>query len=164
MDVAGQATAKLDGTGRLTLPKRFLETDEIGPDGRPKRLEVLWVTPGLDGCLWLLDQVEYRRILRRMRITEIGDPRQRQTQRKFLKYCEKVRPDRQGRISLTEGQSGLAGLEPQGRVLVLGAGRRLELWNPERYEAFDEAVFASDEGKDWTDHLEAVLRRGEEGA
>ena len=152
MDVFGSSNLKVDGKGRVFLIKRFLQYED---DEDPSILRVItqfWLTPGLEGCLWLLDKLEYKRIQRRLRTADIGDETLRRVQRAFFALTERAKPDAQGRVLMSEAQRQLAQIED--RVFVIGVGRRIELWSPARYAAKrgDPENFLAD--------LEAVLSGG----
>ena len=53
--------------------------------------------------------------------------------RKVTESAEDVTPDAQGRILLNKNLIAHAGLEKP--CLIIGAGRRAEIWNPAVYEA-----------------------------
>jgi MraZ protein len=69
----------------------------------------------------------------RLNTLSLADPRGRDTARFFFSGASEDRPDKQGRISVPEPLRRHAGLE--GDVVVLGAGRRIEVWSPERWES-----------------------------
>ncbi len=67
-----------------------------------------------------------------MRAEEAGTKQARAKERIFAS-AEEVTPDSQGRIPVASYLQEYAELDPA-RVLVRGANRRVELWNPERWE------------------------------
>jgi len=148
VEVSGSATLKVDAKGRIFLPKRYLESDE--DDGTRRVLTSLWLTPGLEGCLWLLDQPEWRRVPRRLKLMDVGSQQLRAVQRFFLENTERVKPDSQGRILIPESHRGLASIKSS--VQVIGMGRRIEIWAPQEYEQIRATVASQ-----WPKLLEAVL-------
>ncbi len=154
MEVSGSKALKVDAKGRLFLPKNVLEP-EPEQDGYKKVATQFWLTPGLDGCLWLLDQAEWRRLQRRLRASDIGDAKLRAVQRLFFELADRVRVDAQGRILLSEAHRKLAKITD--RATLLGVARRIEIWDPATYDAYKGAV-----GPNWFKDLEAILS-GEEG-
>ena len=50
--------------------------------------------------------------------------------------ADRLRPDRQGRITLTEAQCRLAGIGKD--VVFVGSGDHAELWSPERLDGDDD--------------------------
>ena len=149
MEVSGSKTLKVDAKGRVFLPRPYLETEEDA-DGYKKAIASFWLTPGLDGCLWLLDQPEWRRMQRRVRASDIGDKKTRAVHRFLFEHAEKVKPDAQGRVLLPETHRKLAKIS--GQATVVGVGRRIEIWAPEVYDAYKAEI-----GPDWIKDLEAIL-------
>ncbi len=149
MEVCGSSTLKVDVKGRIFLPKRYLESDEA-PDGTRRVLTSLWLTPGLEGCLWLLDQPEWRRLQRRLKLMDVGTPQLRAVQRFFLEHTERLKPDSQGRILVPESHRELSGITSS--VQVIGMGRRIEIWSPQAYGQIRGTVVSQ-----WPKLLEAVL-------
>ena len=66
----------------------------------------------------------------------VGNKTVRAYLRMVLASAERVKPDRQARISLTREQCALVGIDRE--VAFLGAGDHLELWAPERLNSDDE--------------------------
>ncbi|MFQ5505183.1 MAG: division/cell wall cluster transcriptional repressor MraZ [Planctomycetota bacterium] len=155
MEVAGSSVIKVDAKGRVFLPRRYLETvDE--EEGTRLVVTSYWLTPGLDGCLWLLDKNEWRRMQRRLRIMDIGSAELRRVQRFFFQHTERTKLDAQGRILLPESHRRLAEITDQ--VQVLGMVRRIEIWSPTVYGSYGAGAETN-----WTQLLEAVLSGEDEG-
>ncbi|MEZ5988088.1 MAG: division/cell wall cluster transcriptional repressor MraZ [Planctomycetota bacterium] len=150
MDFSGNATLKLDPKGRIFLPKRFVEYEDDADPGTRRVIQHFWLVPGLDGCLWLLDHNEWRRMQRRLKAMEIGDRRLRAMQRFVFSNAEKLKPDSQGRVTLPEKLRQKVGIGTE--ACVIGVGRRIEIWAPDVY-----AKATSEAEANWMDDLEAVL-------
>jgi MraZ protein len=118
----GEYQHSLDAKGRIILPSRFRARLESG----------LVITRGLDGCLWVMPQEGWNRLAERLSETSIADPRARNFARFVFSGASEVRPDRQGRLFVAEHLRKHAGLERD--VVVMGAGDRIEIWSPERWE------------------------------
>ena len=118
----GEFQHSLDAKGRIILPSRFRARLESG----------LVMTRGLDGCLWIMTQEGWNRLAERLSATSIADPRARNFARFVFSGANDDRPDRQGRISVPEPLRRHAGLERE--VVVMGAGERIEIWAPDRWE------------------------------
>jgi transcriptional regulator MraZ len=120
----GEFVHSLDAKGRILLPVRFRERLEAG----------LVLCKGLDGCLWVMSQTDWERFSERVNDrVSVADPRGRDIHRFFFSGASEDRPDKQGRISVPETLRRHAGLERE--VVVMGAGRRIEVWSPDRLEA-----------------------------
>lgn len=153
VEFSGSSTLKLDAKGRVFLPKRFTEFEDEKEPGQKRVMTHFWLTLGLDGCLWLLDQNEWKRMQRRLKAMEIGDKKQRVVHRLFFGNAERLKPDSQGRITLPEKLRQKVGIEKE--IELVGAGRRIEIWSSSIYQAqMAEAEV------NWMDDLEAVLGGG----
>lgn len=120
----GESRHSLDAKGRVILPVRFRADLESG----------LTITKGLDGCLWVMSRDEWTELSQRViQRTSIADPRRRNFARFIFSGASEDRPDKQGRVLVPENLREHAGLERD--VIVAGAGERIEIWNPERWDA-----------------------------
>jgi MraZ protein len=118
----------LDDKSRLTLPAKYREElgEEVTVVCQQERCLAIYAKPVLDQMMepinaapaTLLDVREY----------------QRWTQSR----AEDATPDRQGRVTITPIQRSWADLDHD--VVVIGAGNRLEVWNPERWQAYQLAL------------------------
>ena len=111
----------LDDKGRLILPASF----------RPKLAEGAIVTP-LDRCLAILPADEFDRMAERLEEQVSAGEVDVNALRAFASQADEVVPDSQGRVRLLPHLRELADLDRQ--VVVTGALRRIEVWNPERWE------------------------------
>jgi MraZ protein len=121
---SGLAEHNLDAKGRLTVPSRFREALDDG----------MYITGGLDGCLWLLDLRSWHAI--RDKLPDL--PVTRKSARQFMRLMlagEEDKPDKQGRVTIPPLLRKLAGLEPGEPVIVVGMHNRLELWSRESWAA-----------------------------
>ncbi|MGH2728673.1 MAG: division/cell wall cluster transcriptional repressor MraZ [Actinomycetota bacterium] len=118
----GESRHSLDAKGRVILPVRFRVELDAG----------LTITKGLDGCLWVMSRDEWTELSRRIiQKTSIADPRRRNFARFIFSGASEDRPDKQGRILVPETLRDHAALERE--VIVAGAGERIEIWNPDRW-------------------------------
>lgn len=117
----GRFEHNLDDKGRLILPSAF----------RPKLADGAFVAP-LGNCLALMPTDEFDRTADRLEAQVAAGEVQPSALRIFASEADEVQPDSQGRIRLREELRSTAGIE--GQVLITGALRRIELWNPARWE------------------------------
>lgn len=153
MEAFGTKEVKVDPKGRAFFPKQFLEEREDG-DGYTRTLSSFWITPGADGCLWLLDEAEWRRQQRILKVSEKVDAKTRAVQRWFFGLSERIKLDAQGRITIPDRLREFAKIGDS--LTCVGVLRRIELWASEEHKAY-EAKTAN-----WQEDLEAILS-GEEG-
>ncbi|MGE0708241.1 MAG: division/cell wall cluster transcriptional repressor MraZ [Planctomycetota bacterium] len=135
-DLLGHHRNTLDEKRRVAIPKAFRPQlgDEQGELVLSREL-------GGDGCLALWPRDRFEAKLRELEgLRSGGAGVGNETVRAYLRMVrissERVKPDRQARISLTKEQCGLAGIERE--VVFVGAGDHLELWAPERLGTFED--------------------------
>ncbi len=126
----GASTHSLDDKARLIVPKRFLEQ-------LPPVESNLVLTASRDGCLLLLEKSSFEAISARIGDDPLDNDRiNRDLRRLFLGHAEDVKPDRAGRIVIPKQLQrfmGVSGSKDGKEMVVVGTGRSIELWNPERW-------------------------------
>jgi len=133
----GSYPRAVDGKGRFNLPFRFRRSGSAAGDERYVACE------GPDGLLTLFPYGEWLRTFERLRQGP-GSPERRAQLRRLSHASRVLEPDEQGRVTIP--QEFLAPAEIQGRVLVVGMGHYMELWDPERFARTQEAAPAPDPG------------------
>ncbi len=115
----------VDAKGRFSLPFPFRHAEQPADER--------WVlVPGPDGTLCLYPDLEWKRALDR-RARRRLETAERDELRTLSAQCHPVRPDGQGRITLTQPAMGRH--EITETVTVVGMNHYLELWSPERLAA-----------------------------
>lgn len=121
----------IDSKFRLTMPSKW----------RPELSSTVVVTRGLEGCLWIYPFAKFEEIARD--IDRQGS--QLAESRAWARYVggesEIVDVDGQGRILIPQRLRDFAGLN--GNVVVVGLVSRIEVWNPEKYQAMNAEVEAN---------------------
>ena len=129
----GEKQVSLDDKGRLAIPSALRELI-------PADVERLAVINGLDGCLFVYPANDITQLASRFQgIKFLSHAKARQFQRKLIRGASVEKLDGQGRIPLSNAQIEYAGLEKKSPTLVIGNFDRIEIWNPDRYEAHFEA-------------------------
>lgn len=125
----GTSYPKLDEKYRLILPAKF----------RDRLAGGVVLTKGQENCVVLMTRAEYEKRAEALTAdTTVGTQKYRNLTRHFFGDADEQTPDGQGRILITLNLREWAGL---GRELVVaGAGKHIEIWNPEKYKAFMEAT------------------------
>lgn len=120
----------VDAKGRFNLPFRFRRGGGSAED------EPYVVTPGADGGLALFPKEEwdlaFQKVQQRSREKEW-----RLEIRRLSASSFDVSPDGQGRVMVPQELLSKAGIER--KVLVVGMGRYMELWNREAFTAAQPA-------------------------
>lgn len=125
----GEYNHTIDAKGRLIVPSKFREI--LG--------DVFVVTKGLDGCLFVYDNEEWKLFEEKLRALPITNKEARQFVRFFLAGAAEVEVDKQGRILIPNVLREFAALTKD--VVLVGVGSRIEIWGRERFEdaaAFDD--------------------------
>ena len=116
----GRYQHNVDAKGRLFVPAKL----------REKLGESFIAAVVLDRCICLYSVDEWDELLGG--ITALPMTQGRALLRQLTSNAEDVTPDAQGRILLPKHLLEYAGLEKE--ALVIGAGKRAEIWNPANYE------------------------------
>ncbi len=129
----GQFHTTLDDKGRLGLPAKLRNV--VSPDtGRPLLEGDLVITKGLEGCLSLYPETEWASIERRLADLSFTQKDFRYFSRRLYSSAGTVSPDRNGRILIPSHLIAEAALKKE--LLVIGVGRWIEIWNPDRYSYY----------------------------
>ncbi len=129
----GTANYSIDDKGRLVVPATMRQVP-----GRKTPLSSFVLVGGLDGCLWLYAEEDWKHFEDRLRRMSMGTKKQRTFARAFLVGASKVTVDKQGRISIPPSLVRRAGL---GKEAVLhGQVGRIEVWATDRFHDSVEAA------------------------
>lgn len=131
----GTYQPKLDEKGRLILPAKY----------RARFAEGVILTRGQERCIFMLPVDEFERITDQFVDAPHTERSVRDHQRVFLSGAVDEQLDKQGRISIPQLLRTYAGLDRE--VAVVGAGRRIEIWDLaawETYLATQEEQYAED--------------------
>ena len=119
----GEYNHTIDAKGRLIIPSKFRET--LG--------EEFVVTKGLDGCLFVYDNNEWKSFEEKLKSLPLTNKDARQFVRFFLAGAAMAQVDKQGRILVPAVLREFAGLEKD--VVLVGVASRVEIWSQERWES-----------------------------
>ena len=117
----GEYSHTIDTKGRLIIPSRFRE--ELG--------ETFVVTKGLDGCLFVFSDEEWRAFEIKLKSLPLTNKNARQFARFFVAGATPCELDKQGRILLPATLREFAGLEKD--VVLTGMLNRIEIWSKEKW-------------------------------
>jgi MraZ protein len=124
----GTETYSIDGKNRLVVPSAMRN---VG--GTKKPIEKFVMMRGLDGCVWLYAQEDWKRLEDLLQRLSTGPREHRAFARTALVGASKVTVDKQGRITISPSLMGHADL---GKEAVLhGQVGRIEIWSPERFQS-----------------------------
>lgn len=129
----GSYERALDAKGRFNVPFRFRKK-ELKKEEEPPRF---MITEDHQGVVSLMTCAEYEQALARAKA--LGRGRDQWTFLRWLAtHSQEVQLDSQGRVAIPQKYLERVGAEK--RLLVMGVGTRMELWEPGRFEAVQAAT------------------------
>ncbi|MDR0583360.1 MAG: division/cell wall cluster transcriptional repressor MraZ [Treponema sp.] len=127
--LTGEFRITLDDKGRLSLPVRLRNALSY---------TTLFLTRGMDDCLWLYPPNEWKEMLKTiMDTTNPFSAKSRNIRRRLIGPSQEVEIDKAGRIPVAQTLREFAGLNKE--CVVLGQSDYIEIWDEERYRAYLEA-------------------------
>lgn len=126
----GEFRHTVDEKGRLTLPARI--RDQLGA--------AFVATKGLDGCLFFFTSPEWDAMEAALTALPLTQKDARDYTRAFFSSAAECHCDSQGRVLLPSALRAHARLEREG--VVVGAGKRVEVWNPQAWDNYISQVNA----------------------
>ena len=117
----GEFNHTIDAKGRLIIPVKF----------REKLGEHFIVTKGLDGCLSVYPEEEWKQFEEKLTALSLIKKETRQLTRFFVAGAAEVELDKQGRILIPGPLREHAALEKD--VVLVGMLNRVEIWDKTRY-------------------------------
>ena len=118
----GEYNHTIDAKGRLIVPSKFRE--QLGHE--------FVVTKGLDGCLFVYSNEEWKHIEEKFREIPLTTKDARKFSRFFFAGAASCEVDKQGRILLPANLREYAGIEKE--VVSVGVLSRVEIWSKDRWQ------------------------------
>jgi MraZ protein len=119
----GQAVHSIDEKNRLAIPARF----------RTELATGLYLTKGVDRCLYVLTPDGWSRLAERIRALPSIQADARRLQRHFFAGADHLVPDKLGRIIIPPSLREYAQLGSE--VVVAGVHTRIEIWDKVTWDA-----------------------------
>ena len=117
----GEYSHSIDAKGRLIIPSKFRE--QLG--------EEFVLTKGLDGCLFVFPNDEWKSFEEKLRALPLTNKSARTFSRFFVAGATSCELDKQGRILVPATLREFAGLEKD--VVLTGNINRIEIWSKEQW-------------------------------
>jgi len=124
----GEYKHTLDIKKRLSVPSKWRE--DLGSK--------LIVTRGLDNCLFVYPQAQWRKITEKVSQLPLGQADTRSFNRFFLSGAVEVEVDSVGRILVPDFLKDFAGLET--KVVLAGIYDRVEIWAENKWEEYKSRI------------------------
>ena len=121
----GRYQHNLDEKGRITFPVSY--RDRLG--------ESPFILSGFDQNLLVMTNIRFNQLYDRINGMNMADAKARQLRRMIHSTASEIEFDKTGRVLIPPGLREIAHLD--GSVLVMGAGKDIELWNPSVYGALE---------------------------
>lgn len=124
----GEYLHTLDKKNRLIIPSRF--RDPI----KEMCIERLYLTRGLDECLFMFSESEWRVQENKFKTMSFTKKDTRKFQRQFFGGAVEVTPDKQWRILIPDYLKEYAKLSRN--IMVIGISNRIEIWDKDKWKDF----------------------------
>jgi len=124
----GEHAHSLDGKGRIILPARFRDV------AKENNIEKFFVTRGLDKCVFMFSEYEWRLIEQKFKSMSFMKEQQRAFNRVFFSGAVDVTPDKQGRFIIPQYLKDFAGITA--KTIVIGVSNRIEIWDEKMWNEF----------------------------
>ena len=124
----GEYLHSIDRKGRLILPARFRES------AKNNFIDKFFVTRGLDCCLFMFSEEEWRNQEQKFKGLSITKQQARTFNRLYFSGAVEVIADKQGRILIPQFLKDFALIKRD--VMFVGVSNRIEIWAKEKWQEF----------------------------
>jgi len=124
----GEYLHSIDRKGRLILPAKFREV------AKGNFIEKFFVTRGLDKCLFMFSEEEWRSQEAKFKSISFTKIQARTFNRLYFSGAAEVFPDKQGRILLPPYLKDFAEIKRE--VIIVGVSNRIEIWAKDKWQQF----------------------------
>ena len=128
--LTGEFNHSIDAKGRLIIPSKFRE--DLG--------ENFMITKGMDGCLFIYPENEWKTFEEKLRTLPLTNKKARDFKRFFLGSAVDGDLDKQGRVLISSALRAYAGLDKE--VVLAGVLDRIEIWNKTAWDERNAEVEA----------------------
>ena len=127
----GEYAHTIDPKGRLIIPAKFRQAL------KQHETPTLFLTRGLDGCLFLFPEAEWRLAENRFKQIPFTKVEGRKFNRLFFSGASEVTVDGLGRVLVPKSLKEFAQIKDD--VVIVGVSNRIEVWAKEKWQAFYES-------------------------
>lgn len=124
----GQFTYSIDNKGRISIPAKLRK--HISPEAN----DTFVMTRGLSSCIDLYPMDEWLKIEEKLLQLNSFSESEARFLRMISQYASEDKMDSQSRILIPQNLLDYAKIENE--VLILGALRKIEVWNPKVFENY----------------------------
>lgn len=126
----GEYVHTLDRKDRLIIPAKFREVF------KENYVEKFYVTRGLDKCLFVFTEEEWRVQEQKFKALSFTKLEARRFNRLYFSGACELTCDKQGRILLPQYLKTFAGIQRE--IMIVGVSSRIEIWSKEGWKQFYE--------------------------
>ncbi len=127
----GEYEHAIDRKGRVIIPAKFRQVLHAND------LKTLFLTRGLDGCLFMFAESEWRLAEARFKQVPFTKTEGRKFNRLFFSGATEVQPDRLGRILVPKHLKEFAQIKQD--VVMVGVSSRIEIWAKDKWRELYES-------------------------
>jgi len=127
----GEYDHAIDRKGRLIIPAKFRQVFHAN------NIDTLFLTRGLDGCLFLFTEPEWRMAEAKFKQVSFTKAEGRKFNRLFFSGAVEVQLDRLGRLLIPKHLKEFAKITQE--VVVVGVANRMEIWAKDQWQQFYES-------------------------
>lgn len=124
----GEYLHSIDRKGRLILPAKFRDS------AKSNFIEKFFVTRGLDKCLFMFAEEEWRAQENKFKSISFTKQQARIFNRLYFSGAVEVIPDKQGRILVPQYLKDFAEIKKD--VVIVGVSNRVEIWAKDKWQDF----------------------------
>lgn len=124
----GEYEHSIDNKGRLILPSKLREI------AKANFVEKFYITRGLDKCLFMFSEEEWRAAEQKFRSMPFTKQDARKFNRLYFSGAVEMIPDKQGRILVPVYLKDFAAIKRD--VVIIGVSNRIEIWAKDEWREF----------------------------
>jgi MraZ protein len=124
----GEFEHTIDRKGRIVLPSKFREA------AKNNFVEKFYLTRGLDGCLFMLSEDEWKAQEKKFKSLSFTKSEARKFNRLYFSGACEIIPDSQGRILIPQYLKDFAQIKRD--LILIGVSNRIEIWSKDKWKSF----------------------------
>ena len=124
----GEYEHTIDKKGRLIIPSKFRESF------KEYDVEKLYITRGLDKCLFLFTENEWKSQESKFRSMPFTKSESRKFNRLYFAGAAQIECDKQGRILMPKYLKDFADIKKD--VVIIGVSSRIEIWSKDIWQSY----------------------------
>ena len=124
----GEHEHTIDKKGRLIIPSKFRDSF------KEYDIEKLYITRGLDKCLFMFTENEWKTQESKFKAMSFTKPDARKFNRLYFSGAAQIECDKQGRILIPKYLKDYAAIKRD--VVIIGVSNRIEVWSKDSWSEY----------------------------